>query len=104
MARDPDANRIARSLLARVQSDLVMRHGEPVRIAREAEADLRALIAGAPGAGDLRYSLARTLLAQGKRREALEELRIAQRTMPFLTREIVAIERGAEAQRTSLEN
>lgn len=104
LARDPDANRIARSLLARVQSDLVMRHGEPVRIARQAEADLRALIAGAPGAGDLRYSLARTLLAQGKRPEALEELRIAQRTMPFLTREIVAIERGAEAQRTSREN
>lgn len=99
LASDPDANLIARSLLARVQSELVLRHGQPEAVAREAELDVRALIARQPGAGDLRYSLARTLLAQGKREEALDELRIAQRTMPFLNREIMAIEKGTEARR-----
>lgn len=89
---EPEASVIARSLLARVQSDLVLRHGEPEALARKAELDVRALIASRPGAGDLRYSLSRTLLAQGKRDEALDELRIAQRTMPFLSREIMAIE------------
>ena len=42
-------------------------------------------------------SAAGTLLAQGKRDEALDELRIAQRTMPFLARDILAIERSSEA-------
>ncbi len=99
LAGDPDANLIARSLLARVQSDLVLRHGQPKAFARRAELDVRALIARQPGVGDLRYSLARTLLAQGKREEALDELRIAQRTMPFLTRDILAIEGRVDAQR-----
>ena len=92
LADDPRAQVLARSLLARVQSDLVLRFGEPAGLARQAELDTRALIARQPGNGDLRYSLARTLLAQGKREEALDALRIAQRTMPFLARDIVAIE------------
>ena len=89
---EPEASVLARSLRARVQSDLVLRHREPEALARTAELDVRALIASRPGAGDLRYSLSRTLLAQGKRDEALDELRVAQRTMPFLSREILAIE------------
>lgn len=93
LAAEPEAKLIARSLLARVTADLVMRHGEPVALAREAELDVRALIARRPDVGDLRYSLARTLLAQGKRGDALDELRIAKQTMPFLTRDIAAIER-----------
>ncbi len=99
LAGEPGTNLMARSLLARIQSDLVLRHGEPEAVARQAELDIRALIARQPGVGDLRYSLARTLLAQGKREEALDELRIALRTMPFLSREISAIERGNEAAR-----
>jgi DNA-binding winged helix-turn-helix (wHTH) protein/TolB-like protein len=95
MATEPETSLIARSLLARVQSDLVLRHGEPQSLARQAEQDIRALIVRQPGVGDLRYSLARTLLAQGRRGEALDELRVAVRTMPFLSREILAIERGA---------
>lgn len=92
LADEPEVTLIARSLLARVTADLVMRHGEPVALARQAELEVRALIARRPGVGDLRYSLARTLLAQGKRNEALDELRIAQQTMPFLARDIKAIE------------
>lgn len=98
LAGDRDASLIARSLLARVQADLVLRHGEPIALARRAERDMRTLIARRPGVGDLRYSLARTLLAQGRREEALDELRIAQRTMPFLSREIMAIEGQSEVQ------
>jgi DNA-binding winged helix-turn-helix (wHTH) protein len=96
MADEPEATLIARSLRARVTADLVMRHGEPAALARQAELDIRALIATRPGVGDLRYSLARTLLAQGKRDEALDELRIAQQTMPFLARDILAIESSSE--------
>jgi thioredoxin-like negative regulator of GroEL len=70
-----------------------MRHGELAALTRQAEFDVRALIARRPGVGDLRYSLARTLLAQGKGDEALDELHIARQTMPFLARDIVAIER-----------
>lgn len=99
LAAEPETSLIARSLLARVQSDLVLRHGEPQSLARKAEQDIRALIVRQPGAGDLRYSLARTLLAQGRDDEALDELRIAARTMPFLSREIMAIERGTGASR-----
>lgn len=99
LVAEPEASLIARSLLARVQADLVLRHGEPVELARQAERDVRALIARQPGVGDLRYSLARTLLAQGKREEALGELRIAQQTMPFLSRDIMAIEGRSEAPR-----
>lgn len=104
LAEDPDANLIARSLLARVQSDMVLRHGAPKTLARQAELDVRALIARRPGVGDLRYSLSRTLLAQGKREEALGELRIAQQTMPFLARDIMAIEGRSETQRGGLDN
>lgn len=96
LAAEPETALIAQSLLARVKADLVMRHGEPAALAQQAERDIRALIARHPGNGDLRYSLARTLLAQGRRDEALDQLRIAQQTMPFLTREIVAIEGGAD--------
>nr|WP_234031863.1 winged helix-turn-helix domain-containing protein [Porphyrobacter sp. SLTP] len=92
LAMEPETAVIARSLLARVNADMVMRHGEPAALARQAEQDLRALVGRQPGVGDLRYSLARALLAQGKREEAIAELRIAQRTMPFLDREIMAIE------------
>lgn len=95
LSAEPEANLVARSLRARVTADLVMRHGEPAALARQAELAIRALIARRPGVGDLRYSLARTLLAQGKRGEALDELRIAQQTMPFLARDILAIERSS---------
>ncbi len=99
LVSDPGANLLARSLLARVQSDMVLRHGLPTSLARQAELDVRALIARQPSVGDLRYSLSRTLLAQGKREQALDELRIAQRTMPFLGRDIMAIEDRFEAHR-----
>lgn len=99
LSAEPEARATAQSLLARVQADLVLRYGEPVTLARQAERDVRALIARQPGVGDLRYSLARTLLAQGKRDAALNELRAAQRTMPFLVRDILALEHGPDLAR-----
>ncbi|WP_164522031.1 winged helix-turn-helix domain-containing protein [Sphingomonas koreensis] len=98
LASGPEPTLLARSLLARVQSDLVLRHGAPGALARQAELQLRPLIATHPGVGDLRYSLSRSLLAQGKRQEALDQLRIAQRTMPFLSRDIIAIEGRTQSQ------
>lgn len=92
LADGADASVMSRSLLARVQSDLVLRHGEPIALARTAELNIRALIARHPGLGDLRYSLSSALLAQGKRQEALDALRVAQQTMPFLSRDVMAIE------------
>lgn len=102
LSAEPQARAIAQSLLARVQADLVLRYGEPVTLARQAEREVRALIARQPGVGDLHYSLARTLLAQGKRDAALNELRTAQRTMPFLARDILALEQAPNlARRTA---
>lgn len=98
LADGSDASVMSRSLLARVQSDLVLRHGEPIALARTAELNIRALIARHPGLGDLRYSLSRALLAQGKRQEALDALRVAQQTMPFLSRDVMAIEGRSRRQ------
>lgn len=98
LAAGSEGRVIVRALLAKVQADLVMRHGEPAALVRQTEAELRALVARQPGIGDLRYALARTLLAQGKREEALDQLRIAQQTMPFLARDILSIEGQADLQ------
>lgn len=84
---------LVRSLLARVQSDLVLRHNAPRALARQAELEMRILVARQPSVGEFRYSLSRTLLAQGKFEQALDQLRVAQRTMPFLSRDIIAIEK-----------
>lgn len=85
---------LAASLLARVKADLVLQHGADVRLAHEARQDAARLVAARPDIGEFRYSLACTLLALGERRAALDQLLIAQQTMPFLSRDIQALERS----------
>lgn len=83
---------LAASLLTRVKADLVLRHGADIGLAREARHDAARLVAARPDIGEFRYSLARTLIALGDRQTALDHLRIAQETMPFLSRDIQALE------------
>lgn len=84
---------LAASLLARVKADLVLRHGADAQLAREALLEADRLVQTYPGVGDFRFTLARAKMASGDRKEALNDLRAAQRTMPFLSRDIQALER-----------
>jgi predicted Zn-dependent protease len=82
---------LAASLLARVKADLVLHHGSDISLAREARRDAARLVAAHPDIGEFRYSLARALLALGEHRMALDQLQVAQQTMPFLSRDIQAL-------------
>ena len=84
---------LATSLLARVKADLVLSHGADIELAQEARRDTARLVTARPDIGEFRYSLARALLALGEHPMALEQLRIAQQTMPFLSRDVQALER-----------
>ncbi|NIJ65004.1 DNA-binding winged helix-turn-helix (wHTH) protein [Sphingomonas leidyi] len=86
---------VVQSLLVRVKADLVLGHVGDAALAREARQEAERLVAAHPDIGEFHYSLARALLALGRREAALDELRIAQRTMPFLSRDVAAIERAA---------
>jgi hypothetical protein len=46
-----------------------------------------------PDVPEFRYTLARTELAIGNRTAALDQLRIAERDLPFLRRDVQALER-----------
>lgn len=83
----------AASLLARVKADLVLRHGADAQLAHEAVLEADRLVEAYPEVGDFRFSLARAKMAVGQRQEALNELRIAQQTMPFVARDVQALER-----------
>ncbi|SNS27236.1 Transcriptional regulatory protein, C terminal [Sphingopyxis indica] len=83
----------AASLLARVKADLVLRHGADTQLAREAALVADRLVEAYPGIGDFRFTLARAKMALGQRREALNDMRIAQQTMPFVARDVQALER-----------
>ncbi|WP_179188390.1 winged helix-turn-helix domain-containing protein [Sphingomonas sp. IBVSS2] len=85
---------VAEALLIRVKADLVLIHAGDIGLARQAWRDADRLVAAHPDIGEFHYSLARALLAVGQRKAALEELRIAQRTMPFLSRDVAAMERA----------
>lgn len=84
---------LAESLLARVKADLVLRHGVDARLAREAALEAARLVQAHPGVGDFRFTQARAKMALGDQSGALLDLRIAQQTMPFLSRDIQALER-----------
>lgn len=88
---------LAKSLRARIRADLVLR-GADVRLAAEAERDASALVEENPAVGDYRYSLARAKLALGDEAGALEQLRQAARTLPFLDRDVRALERQIVAR------
>lgn len=84
---------VVESLLVRVKADLVLDHAADVGLAREARRDADRLVAAHPETGEFHYSLARALLALDDREAALEEVRVAQRTMPFLSRDVASLER-----------
>lgn len=83
----------AASLLARVKADLVLRHGADAQLAQEAVREADRLVDAYPGIGDFRFTLARAKMALGQRREALNDMRIAQQTMPFIARDVQMLER-----------
>jgi DNA-binding winged helix-turn-helix (wHTH) protein len=91
---------LAAALLARVDADLVLRFDYPSANAESARAQAAALVFRHPEIPELRYALARTELACGNDEVALEQLRYAARGLPFLQRDIKALERRLEGLTT----
>lgn len=94
----------ARALRVRVAADLVLRHGHNPRRAAGVLAEARSLVEAYPFVADFRYALARAEMATGDHAAALRDLNSAARGLPFLQRDIQALERqiatadnGAEA-------
>lgn len=83
---------LATSLLARVNADLVLGYSYPQALATTSEQGLDRLLDKHPHFADFRYSMARVQLALGRRSKALAELRRAEPAMPFLARDIRALE------------
>jgi len=92
---------LARSLRARVMANLVMDYGHANDLAAAAVAEAQALVAHYPFAADFRYTLARAEWAAGNRTAALDHLNAAARSMPFVRRDIQALEREIAAARVS---
>jgi hypothetical protein len=84
---------LARALRVRVLADLVLRHGHDPRRAASAVAEARSLVDAYPFAADFKYTLARAQLAAGDEPGALRNLYSAARDLPFLERDILALER-----------
>lgn len=84
---------LARALLARTDADLTVRFGRPLALAISARTQAAELVAAHPEVPEFRYTLARTELACGDVAAALEQMRFAERGMPFLRRDVLALER-----------
>lgn len=84
---------LARALRVRVLADLVLRHGHDRRLAATAIAEARSLVEAHPFAADFKYTLSRAQLAAGDEAGALRNLYSAARDLPFLERDIQALER-----------
>jgi hypothetical protein len=87
---------LARALRVRVTADLVLRHGHDPRLAVDAVAEARSLVEDYPFAADFKYTLARAQMAAGDEAGALRNLYAAARDLPFLERDILALEREIE--------
>lgn len=83
---------LAQSLLARVDADLVLRHGYSRSLAQNGIRIAQQLVDKYPDFADFRYSHARTKLALGDSQGALADLRQAVTSMPFLARDIRMLE------------
>lgn len=88
----------ARALRAEVNARLVTEYGDPPAQARAALEDTRALVADYPDVPEFRRALAMAQIASGDLRGALDSLEIARREMPFLRRDILALERRIAAE------
>lgn len=100
---DPDFA-LARGLRARLTADLVIRNELDASAAREALKDARAAVAQEPAIAELKYALARAEIAAGDFTAALDHLHEAARYMPFVERDIKALERrlaGDDDQETT---
>lgn len=91
----------ARALRAEVNARRVIAHGAPPALARAALEESRALVADHPDVPEFRRALATAQIANGDLRSALETLEIAQRDLPFLRRDILALERRLAAGTTA---
>lgn len=84
---------LARALRVRIDVRLVMEHGHDRRVARAALTEARSLVAANPEMPEYRRALAAAQVATGDLEGALQNLRTAQRRMPFLRRDILVLER-----------
>jgi|GEM_PF-2852285 len=84
---------LARALRIRVTADLVLRHDQDPRSAASAVTEARSLVEDYPFAADFKYTLARAQMAAGDETGALGNLYAAARDLPFLERDILALER-----------
>lgn len=91
----------ARALRAEINARRVIEHGAPPALALAALEDMRALVARHPDIPEFRRALATAQIASGDFRGALENLQIAQRELPFLRRDILALERRMAAGTTA---
>lgn len=87
---------LAGALRVRVTADLILRHGPDPLLAASAVAEARSLVEDDPFAADFKYTLARAQMAAGDEAGALLNLSAAARDLPFLERDILALEREME--------
>ena len=89
---------LGRSLRARVDAKLVMGHGRDQRVAMRALTEAQSLVDENPDVPEFRRTLATVQIATGALTEALENLEIAERNMPFLRRDVAALRRRIDPQ------
>ena len=84
---------LARGLRAQLTADLIIHHDVSQARATDALRDARAAVAQEPAIAELKYALARAELAAGDKHAALIHLQEASYYMPFLDRDIQALEK-----------
>lgn len=84
---------LARALRARIDARLVIGHGHDPAVARAALVEAQSLVEEHPDVPEFRRALATAQIATADLREALQNMQTAQRDMPFLRRDVLALER-----------
>lgn len=84
---------LARSLRARIDAGLVIGYGRDRGVALRALAEVQSLVDANPDIPEFRRSLAATQIAVGDLPAALDNLERAQRNLPFLRSEVMALRR-----------
>ena len=90
---------LARALRARIDARLTMEHGHDPASARRALAEARSLVDAHPDVPEFRRALATAQIATGDLQGGLRNLETAQRNMPFLRRDVLAVKRRMELER-----
>jgi DNA-binding winged helix-turn-helix (wHTH) protein len=89
---------LARALRARIDARLAMGFGHGPQLADRALAESRLLVEAHPDVPEFRRALATAQIATGDLPEALQNLEIAQRDMPFLRRDVLALKQRIELE------